>query len=235
MLVGAHPFSLDFSPWSGARDGFIRVELSQSPPVDPKDPIPIDPESNLGICDWDLARRTLTAHGITSPEGAWSACRLACVISAWLAGGLAFHSAGLLGAGRAFLALAPSGGGKSTLTDLAQGFDSLADETCFVDLARGLLVSTPFRSAARKAPVPACAPLAALLLLEKSPEPKLIPIDPGLALPRVAAQLYRPPASMASSAQVFSRVHELVKRVPAYRFLFPKDSDAATRLLREVP
>jgi hypothetical protein len=153
-------------------------------------------------------------------------------VAAWQVGGFLIHAAGIRGAdARAVMALAPSGGGKSTLTDLAGGFCSLSDETLLV---RGTEVyGTPFRSSARKPPEPRRAPISAILILEKSSSPRYFRVAVRDALSAMLPEIYRPPREIASSAEILHRAHLLAESVPAYCFRFPK-SPAANDLLTKL-
>ena len=162
--------------------------------------------------------------------------RLQCAIAASRTGraGLLVHSAGLGLPGRgAVVALAVSGGGKSTLSNLATQFFGLSDET--VLLTPGpppTLSATPLRSMSEKVPQPRTEPLRALLFLEKSLQPSYAWIPPHEALPRLLAQAYTFPPELVTTAQLFRRASQLVENVPAFRFAFPKSPEAERLLLR---
>jgi hypothetical protein len=153
-------------------------------------------------------------------------------VAAWQAGGFLIHSAGICRAdAKAVMVVAPSGGGKSTLTDLAGGFCSLSDETLFV---RGTEVyGTPFRSSARKPPEPRQAAISAILILEKTSSPRYFRAAVRDALSAMLPEIYRLPREIASSAEVLHRAKLLAESVPAYRFRFPK-SPAANDLLTKL-
>ncbi|MBS2026789.1 MAG: hypothetical protein JST54_02695 [Deltaproteobacteria bacterium] len=162
--------------------------------------------------------------------------RLQCAIAASTFGqsGLLIHGAGLALEGRgAVAAFAPSGGGKSTLSNLAERFIGLSDET--VLLVPGpppQLFATPLRSSSTKVPEPRVDPLRALLILEKSLEPSFTRLKPDVALKQLLLQAYKLPPELAPPAQVFKRAAKLVENVPAYRFAFPKSPLAQDLLLR---
>jgi hypothetical protein len=162
--------------------------------------------------------------------------RLQCAIGMSPPGqaGLLVHSAGLAlpGCG-AVVALAPSGGGKSTLSNLCSGFVGLSDET--VLLCPGpppRIFATPLRSSSTQVPQPRTEPLKALLFLEKNVQPSFARILPPEALKLLLAQAYKLPQEIASTALLFKRATELVQKVPAYRFAFPKSPAAQELLLR---
>jgi hypothetical protein len=162
--------------------------------------------------------------------------RLQCAIAASRTGraGLLVHSAGLGLPNRgAVVALAVSGGGKSTLSNLSTQFFGLSDETVLLTPGPPPTISaTPLRSISEKIPEPRTEPLKALLFLEKSLQPSYTRIPPHEALPRLLAQAYKFPTELATTAHLFKRASQLVENVPAFRFAFPKSPDAQTLLLR---
>lgn len=162
--------------------------------------------------------------------------RLQCAIAASRAGraGLLVHSAGLGLPGRgAVVALAVSGGGKSTLSNLATQFFGLSDETVLLTPGPPPTISaTPLRSMSEKVPQQRTEPLRALLFLEKSLQPSYTRIAPHEALPRLLAQAYKFPPELATTAHLFKRASQLVENVPAFRFAFPKSPEAEALLLR---
>lgn len=152
-------------------------------------------------------------------------------VAAWQSQRFLIHASGLCSAGRAVVVVAPSGGGKSTLMDLAQGFCSLSDETLL--LSTSAVVGTPFRSSASKPPEPRTAPVAAVLLLEKAASASYSRVDARTALTAILPEMYRPPEPLASSAEILHRAKLFAESVPAYRFRFPK-SPAANDLLKRL-
>lgn len=220
--------------WIAARSQAPRVCLH--PAADAGDPQSGDIQiagSVAGICRWDPDSDTLHGYIAKDPHSIRSVARLACIVSAWNSGGLFFHAAGLALGERGVLALAPSGGGKSTLSDLAEGFSSLSDESCLVELgSQPTLVGTPFRSSSVRLPEARSVTLRAILLLDKGAAPGTSPIEIGRALPQIIRQAYRPPRSASSPLELLRRIKCIAERVPAYRFTFPR-SPAAGRLLRE--
>jgi len=162
--------------------------------------------------------------------------RLQCAIGASSFGqsGLLIHGAGLALEGRgAVAAFAPSGGGKSTLSNLAERFSGLSDETVLlVPGPPSQIFATPLRSSSIKVPEPRVDPLRALLILEKSLEPSFTRVSPQVAMRALLAQVYKLPTELAPPAQLFKRAAKLVENVPAYRFAFPKSPAAQDLLLR---
>jgi len=162
--------------------------------------------------------------------------RLQCAIAFSEAGqrGLLVHGAGLALPDRgAVVALAPSGGGKSTLSNLSTRFVGLSDETVLLCPGPTPSISaTPLRSSSEKVPAPRTDPLRALLFLEKSLEPHFEPLPASAALKLLLAQGYKLPAELAPTAQLFKRAAQLVAQVPAYRFAFPKSPAGQELLLR---
>jgi hypothetical protein len=157
-----------------------------------------------------------------------AALQLACSLVVWGRGGMLIHGAGLAREGHgAVAALAVSGGGKSTLSNLAQSFIGLSDETLLLWEAEPPRVSaTPFRSSSEKEPQARTEPLRALLVLEKSLEPRFERLPSHEGMKRLLGQAYELPDSIAPRAEAFHRASHLAERVPAYRFAFPKAPEA---------
>jgi len=181
-----------FAPWrASGGEGSLVLRLNDAP-ADSLWGAQIEQDSALGRFSWDRGSRALECRMPRSPATYSTAIRLACAIEAWEKNFLLLHTAGLLLApGKAVLALAPSGGGKSTLTDLS-GLPSLSDETVLVDLGPPIMVhGLPFRSASRIPPTNTSATLIALLFLEKSQELGFSPLSKQTAMPpRGASDLY---------------------------------------------
>jgi len=175
----------------------------------------------------DLSNRE--AHQVAS-------IRLQCAIGVAPAGraGLLVHSAGLALPGRGgVVALAPSGGGKSTLSNLCTELVGLSDETVLLRPGPpALITATPLRSSSVKVPEARTEPLRALLFLEKSPEPSYARMAKPEALRLLLAQAYKLPTEIATTAHLFKRASELVENVAAYRFAFPKSPAGQELLLR---
>lgn len=92
-----------------------------------------------------------------------SALAIALTVQAALTGALVFHCAALLHAGRALLALAPSGGGKSTFATLLRDLPLFSD--VFNVVRRGedgslAAFATPLRSSCPRGPTPFPRPWA---------------------------------------------------------------------------
>lgn len=162
-----------------------------------------------------------------------TAIRLCMLQWVWARGGLLLHAVGLARDGRAIIGLAPSGGGKSTLTDLASGFESLSDETVAILPGSGAgpeIWSTPFRSSAAKHPVEAICGLDGVLLLEKSASPANRPAA-GITLVRtLVEQAYTAPPQIGAPRDLLHRAARVATSTPAFHFRFPKGKAAATLL-----
>ncbi len=175
--------------------------------------------------------------GENAPRAIDTAIRLCALLCVWARGGLLLHAAGLARDGRAFLCLAPSSGGKSTLTTLADGFDSLSDETVAIvpaeDGATFECWSTPFRSASPRPPRPMVAALSALLVLDKAPLSRATPLSGLVAAQAILRQAYTAPPLAGDRATLLNRAARVATAVKALRFQFPK-SDAARSLLDDI-
>ncbi len=173
-------------------------------------------------------------------RAAETAFRLAALLHVHHHGGLLLHAAGLSDGTGAFVCLAPSGGGKSTLTDLAYGYDSLSDETVAVipDSQHGLWQAwgTTFRSSARKAPVsPRKFPLRGFLILEKFPVPEAVHASPEILARALLGQAYADaPAFTGGRPEQFRKAAALSRTIPAFRFRFPKESGPTVDLLKQL-
>ena len=175
--------------------------------------------------------------GENVPRAIDTAVRLCALLCVWTRGGLLLHAAALARDGRAFLCLAPSGGGKSTLTTLADGFESLSDETVAIvpseDGKTFTCWATPFRSASPRPPQPIVAALDALLVLDKSPLPRVTPLNGMVALQAILQQAYTVPPLVGDPPSLLRRAARIAAVVPAHRFQFPK-SEAARALLDDI-
>jgi hypothetical protein len=159
------------------------------------------------------------------PKALDAALRAACLLECEKTGGVLLHAAGLLFGDIALIALAPSGGGKSTLTSLAEGCLSLSDETVLIEedgsayVARG----TSFRSSSNKPPQLRSARLAAFLILEKSQIPSYSRASSFDLLRQLSTQAYR---LGDRPTEAFHRCRKLAESVPAFLFRFPKNCSA---------
>ncbi len=165
-------------------------------------------------CDWNFDSIRLVLQ-------------LCCALGAWRTGGVLLHGAGLIASDDAsVLALAPSGGGKSTLTDLVR-LRSLSDECVIAHPGPPpTLAGTVIRSSARKTPSLETRPLRALLLLEKSVRPFYEKLHSADGLRALAHQAFRFPSELGMKGSVLSRLAPVANSVPTYRFAFPKSAQA---------
>ena len=199
--------------------------------------MPISTDEQLGwyrLDDTTLSVEYTLSRPIDRSVG--TALRLCALVTTWRRGGLLLHAAGLLNSecGGALLALAASEGGKSTLTDLAEGFASLSDETVAVDwITRPHVSGTTFRSSSTKKPETLTAPLLGLLLLEKCSRASYERVPPDVAARSLFEQAYRLPPAIGGLKPLLQRCGDLAERVPAFRFRFPKNPEAAS-LLNEL-
>ena len=221
--------ALDDLGWPlGSADEEVHIEILRSANVEmPAERIRLASQPRVIEAELDLTGRD--PHQIPS-------IRLQCAIAASSFGqaGLLVHAAGLaLGSRGGVVALAPSGGGKSTLSNLCTQFAGLSDETVLLQGGPpSRIFATPLRSSSTKSPEPRVDPLRALLFLEKSLEPRFTRMPAPEALRLLLAQAYNLPKEIVPTAQLFKRASEVVANVPAYRFAFPKSPAGQDLLLR---
>ncbi|MBI5543715.1 MAG: hypothetical protein HY901_07510 [Deltaproteobacteria bacterium] len=168
----------------------------------------------------------------------WAALRIGCAFAAEGKGrGLLLHATGLAHTERsvAVIGLAQSGGGKSTLTDLALGWHSLSDETVYVEASDDApcAYGLPFRSSASKQPEPLAARIGAFLILEKSLVSGLEPVSQDVALRALLNQAYRPLGLMESQSEFFRCAARIARSAPCFRFKFDKTLESVSGLLNQ--
>lgn len=130
--------------------------------------------------------------------------------------GLVVHGVGLAGDGRGWVGSGPSGCGKSTLARLFP-HAAMSEELVAVRRREGGFVveGLPFWGRA-----PRQVPLEGLLFLQHGRGHRRLPLSPGQALQRLAAQVLWPswvPGRMAAS---FALAVELVQEVGCYELAF---------------
>lgn len=154
-------------------------------------------------------------------RGFGTALRICCAVGFENLGGALVHAAGLMANnGNAVLALAPSGGGKSTLTSLATSLASLSDETVGLTFSpEPMLHGTAFRSSSERPPQLSSTRLRALVLLSKSDQISLVRCSPIEATRSLLAAWYRLPSSPIRWA--LSRFADLSCEIPCFRLGFP--------------
>lgn len=139
------------------------------------------------------------------------------------AGGFLVHAAGAILNGRGLILAGASGAGKTTMCRLAPP-DAvlLSDEICYV-MRHGeeyLVHGTPFAGELGIPGVKVSAPAAALYLLARGNQHRLVPLKPAEA----ARQLLRCILFFAEDAElagkVFNSACEFVRRTPVYRLEF---------------
>ncbi len=190
---------------------------------------PIDPRHPSVRYQWNNSARHLTCF---DPSGAelGIATKFAASILAWRQGRILIHGAGLRRNAVGILCLAPSGGGKSTLSDLCVGFDCLGDEAQIV--SPNSLEGTAIRSASRRSPVLIQAPFSHCLFLEKaSSHPSFTPLSSGESFSLFLPQVFAPPAELATTQDVFRRCAAILAKVKCHKFAFPKGPTANEALL----
>lgn len=178
---------------------------------------------------------TISVDASKTPHGALSALRACAIAASWAKGALFLHGAGLASHHRSLLLVAESGGGKSTLVDIADQLVPLSDENVVLFPSTGALAGTPFRSSSKRRAEPShSAPLSAICFLRKGARVNLEVAPRDMALRELLAQVYRPSPSHASASDILRRASKAVSIVPCYSFEFPKSKDAAAPLYELV-
>jgi len=179
------------------------------------------------------------AHSLRETGAALTALRACTIGAAWGLGGLFLHGSGLAREGRSILLLAESGGGKSTLTDLAENFESMSDEHVVLYPDECRLEGTPFRSSARKPPsVQTPTRCCAICLLQKAATPSIAKAPAEMTMRTLLKQCYRPRHTQACAAEIFRRAITAATRIPSYYLRFPKSPVASVlveTIFRECP
>jgi hypothetical protein len=120
-------------------------------------------------------------------------------------GGVILHASSVVVDGYSILFLGHSGAGKSTIAELASscGAEVLSDDRTIVTIERGVATAwgSPWHGSCSKSS-PACAPIAAVLLLVKAPRNKLRPIDASRGFSEMFVRVYQPTVDVGEMERV---------------------------------
>lgn len=172
--------------------------------------------------------RTLLAHIPDDAFAAEAALRIAWQFLIMEQGGVLLHSSSFHWNGRGVMAVAQSGGGKSTIArlSLAAGATLLSDEVTAV-FPDGQIFGTPFRSDTEEPGSPGPARLRGFFLLAKGNEERVDVVDAREAIPAMWAQTFRPFDALAQArGPWFERLTLAASAVGTYRLTFRKDPQA---------
>ena len=139
-------------------------------------------------------------------------------------GGFLLHAASALVDGQAFVFAGMSGAGKTTISRLAPGHVTLlSDEISYVRLGvdgRYYAHGTPFAGELARSGENVHAPLAAIYLLDKGPENRIVPVKSAEAARAVLTNLLFFAEDAELVQAVFAAAMNLVERVPIRRLTF---------------
>lgn len=152
------------------------------------------------------------------------------------------HAAGLMVDGRALVFAGHSGAGKSTLLRHfhSSGLRKLSDDRIALRCIREgahrewWAFGTPWPGEDDVID-PAGAPVAAILLLEKAPENRLLPLRGAQAVAEITARAFLPYWSRQGISHSLALVDRLVQEVPCHRFQFTPTKDAVPVVLDLMP
>jgi len=212
------------------------VELTDIPESDPD----ADVSVTRAGADWQFRRGDFFAQW--NPESGRGTVRqnanpysidsvLRIVHSLLLAreGGFLLHAASAVREGEAHIFTGRSGAGKTTLSRMAPTeVKLLTDEVSYVRKSMNGYVGygTPFAGELAKAGENISAPLAAVYLLVQGPENRLEPMDEAEAIRTLMRNILFFAQDEAAVQSVFKSACEFAAKVPMYRMIFTRSSQA---------
>ncbi len=153
--------------------------------------------------------------------------RVAYAILAFRAGGLLFHAAGVVHHERAFLFCGRSGSGKTTVARLSPNDIVLNDDLVVLmpdENSGWIAYATPFSNPTQIQPTGnRSAPVAGIFRLVQNKNVDLQPVNGGLALAELLANVPVLAADRSLSMRLFERCEELLRTVPVYYLHFLPD------------
>src|SRR5438067_465154 len=212
------------------------IELTDTPEADPDADVCV---TRVGA-DWQFRRGDFFAQW--NPESGRGTVRqnanpysidsvLRIVHSLLLAreGGFLLHAASAVREGEAHIFTGRSGAGKTTLSSLAPAdVNLLTDEVSYVrKSASGYTAyGTPFAGELAKPGENISAPVSAVYLLVQGPENRLEPVDEAEAVRTLMRNILFFAQDEASVQSVFKSACAFAARVPLYRMIFTRSSEA---------
>ncbi len=146
-------------------------------------------------------------------------------LSAFRAGGLLLHGAGVVHASSGYLFLGPSGAGKSTVARLSGNDTILNDDLVYVwkDRANWVIAGTPFTHRDQNPPTASAADLKGMYRLVQDQRVYLEPLHLSQAVAEIIANTPVLPRSPALAPGLVDRSKQLLGDVPLVRLHFLPD------------
>ena len=149
-----------------------------------------------------------------------------------------FHASYIIHEGRAILFSAPSGHGKSTQADLwaeHAGAAIINGDRVLVHCHEGQWYACGFPVCGSSAYcLDRCAPLKALIYLEKAPENRAISLSPLQALRRFYSQAFVNRWNPPDCGTVSNLLIALSEKIPVFHFQCTKEADAVAHLKQVI-
>ena len=212
------------------------IELSDASSADPDADVSVTRSGS----DWEFRRGDFFARwdpqagcGIVrqtaNPYAIDSVLRIVHTLLLAREGGFLLHAASAVRDGEAHIFTGRSGAGKTTLSRLApKDVTLLTDEVSYVrKSANGYTAyGTPFAGELAKAGENTSAPLAAVYLLVQGPENRLEPMDEAEAVRTLMRNILFFAQDEATVQSVFKSACEFAAKIPMYRMVFTRSSEA---------
>ena len=214
----------------------FEIELTETPAADPDADVCV---TRVGD-DWQFRRGDFFAqwnpesgHGTVrqsaNPYAIDSVLRIVHTLLLAREGGFLLHAASAVRDGEAHIFTGRSGAGKTTLSRMAPAdVTLLTDEVSYVRKSdHGYTAfGTPFAGELAKAGANISAPLSAVYLLVQGPENRLEPMDEAESVRTLMRNILFFAQDEATVQSVFKSACEFAGKVPMYRMIFTRSSDA---------
>jgi len=212
------------------------IELSDAPESDPDADVCVtragdDWQFRRGdfFAQWNPESGCGTVRQSLNPYSIDSVLRIVHTLLLAREGGFLLHAASAVRDGEAHIFTGRSGAGKTTLSRMAPGdVNLLTDEISYVrKSATGYTAyGTPFAGELGKAGENISAPLSAVYLLVQGPENRLEPIHEAEAVRTLMRNILFFAQDEATVQKVFKSACEFAAKVPMYRMIFTRSSEA---------